>query len=62
MGLTPELLWTCPYCGLDTPVPDLHLPRAHGLQIETVMARLDALEKERQDAARLLLMSQELGA
>ncbi len=55
------LTWTCPYDGLETTEPERHL-QSHDLTIETVVGHLEALEKERRELARLLMMDQELEA
>ncbi len=53
------LTWTCPYDGLETTEPEKHL-QVHGLTIEVVVEHLEALEKERKELSRLLMMDQEL--
>ncbi len=55
------LTWTCPYDGLETTEPEKHL-QVHGLAIEEVVEHLEALETERRQLARLLMMNQELEA
>lgn len=60
MNPMPTLTWTCPYDGLETSKPEVHLQDAHNLSIEAVMAFLDDLEARRKEMARLLMMDQEL--
>lgn len=56
----PTLTWTCPYDGLETAEPENHL-QSHGLTIEVVVEHLEALEKERSELARMLMLNQEVG-
>ena len=59
--LPETLVWECPWCGLETPQPEEHLRRAHGVPIEKLMAWKDELEKRRKGFERLLLMAAEMG-
>lgn len=60
MDMPEMLVWSCHFCGLETPEPTRHLAAAHGTSIEDVMRLKDELEARRRNLERLLMLGQEL--
>lgn len=55
-----QLLWTCHFCGLETPKISEHLQRAHDRTAEDVVRLLDERDRRRLAAEQMLLARQEI--